>query len=40
MTAVLVYDIDAKRLEKLAEMQDTTVAELIEEFLDDAESEE
>ncbi len=40
MTAVLVYDIDANRLEKIAERRDTTVAELIEEMLDVCEESE
>lgn len=40
MRAIMVYDIEAKRLEKLADEKDTTIAELIEEMLDMYEEEE
>lgn len=34
MTNILVYDIEAEELEKLAEDNDTTVAEIICEMMD------
>jgi hypothetical protein len=40
MTPVLVYDWTAKRLEELALSQDTCVAEIIEEILDEVDSGE
>lgn len=37
MTKITVYDIEAEELEKIADVNDTTVAEVIEMLMDYAE---
>ena len=37
MTKITVYDIEAKELEKIADVNDTTVADVIEMLMDYAE---
>ena len=37
MTAITVYDIEAEAIERLADANDTTVAEVIEALMDYAE---
>lgn len=37
MTNIMVYDIEAKELEKIADINDTTVAEVIEMLMEYAE---
>lgn len=37
MTKILVYDIEAEELEKIADANDTTVAEIVEMLMEYAE---
>ena len=37
MTKILVYDVDAEALEKIADANDTTVAEVVEMLMEYAE---
>lgn len=37
MTIITVYDIEAKKLEKIADENDTTIAEVVEMLLEYAE---
>lgn len=39
MTRITVYDIEAEKIAKLAEAEDTTEAEIVEMIMDFAESE-
>lgn len=40
MTSILVYDDTAKQLNILADIKDTTVAEVVDEILDEYSKEE